>query len=272
MMNVRRVALSSGAAIAAMGALDVAAAHETSPSTGATRTVQAAVETRDLGDDRGELNLLTADFEIEDENTTVIFSPVVGELRGRFESETAAGIGVTLYQRFDAGFSTRTHLALAEDEPVFPHFDLAQDITFGIAPQTTATLGARWAEYVEGREVYFVSAGLRYYFERGSVAYRLSYVDPENRDPHIAHLVNLSLTDVRGEGKTQLWLGAGASSFETQLADDVSGENYALLLRRVQPLTEDLNLTGSVGVAAYDRPTGRVTGASFGLGLELDLD
>lgn len=266
----RRV-LSGGAILVALGMIDAAAAQETSTPAGPERAIHASVETRDFGADYGTLNSATVEYKIEDGGATIVANAVAGELKGRFDTETAVGAGVTFYQRFDGAISTRTRIAVAESEPVFARLDLAQDITFGLARATTMTFGARWADYAEGGNVYFLSAGLRYYFAGGSVGYRASYVDPEDRDVLVAHLVNLSLNDATGRGRTQLWFSAGSTSLETQLADDFAGEDYGVFIRRVQPLNDTLNITGSFGLASYDRLAGRDTGTTIGLGIEVDL-
>lgn len=271
MLATRRV-LSGGAILVALGMIESAAAQETSTPAGPERAIHASVETRDFGADHGTLNSATVEYKIEDGGSTIVANAIAGEFRGRFETERAVGAGVTLYQRFDGGISTRTRIAVAESEPVFARLDLAQDITFGLARATTMTFGARWADYAEGGDVHSLSAGLRYYFAGGSVGYRASYVDPEDRASLVAHLVNLSLNDATGAGRTQLWFSAGSTSLETPLSDDFAGEDYGVFLRRVQPLTDTLNVTGSFGVASYDRPAGRATGTTFGLGIEVDLE
>ncbi len=93
----------------------------------------------------------------------------------------------------------------------------------------------------------------------GSIAYRATWVDPEGGSSFVAHLVNLTVNDGHGGGKTQLWLGAGASSLErTTLDGDFTGRDYSATLRRHQPIGGNLDLVQTGGVTSYARPYGRV--------------
>ena len=225
-----------------------------------------------MSDDQGSLTTLRGTYKSVDDDTTIVLSPAIGWRETGALSDTAVSLAGTLYHEFSDDVSTRTHIAFAEDEPVFANRDIAQDITFRVLENTTATVGARWARYFGSQDVYFLSASARYYFERGSVSYRLSYVEPDGSNSFLAHLVNIALNDADGSGKTQLWLSAGEASIDAaQLQNNFSGEDYGVFLRRLQPLTESVGLIGSVGFSSYDRPADRVTATSVGLGVEVDF-
>lgn len=271
-MNRRFDLLLVGAALSAISASTVSPAFAGAPTEERTseQSVELLAESQHRSNDEGSLSMLRGTFSAVEGDTTVVLTVAIGERDGPGPSETAIGVAGTIYHRFSADVSTRTHIGLAEDEPVFATRDIAQDVTFRILPDTTATLGARWAQYWGSQDVYFLSASVRRYFEGGSVSYRLSFVDPDDRDSFVAHLANIVLNDASGEGKTQLWLSAGAASIETsQLQDSFSGEDYGVFVRRLQPLSEELNLVGSIGLSSYDRPVDRVTATSIGLGVEL---
>jgi YaiO family outer membrane protein len=236
-------------------------------------SVQLRAETQDFSDDLGSLRSATLEYKAVLGETTILVSPTVGERRVGGLSETAVGGGATVYHDWSDRVSTRTEAFVAEEEPVFANLDFAQDVTVQVADKTTVTLGGRWARYFGDREVTFLSLGARRYFKGGSVAYRLSRVDPEGRGPFLSHLVNLSINDGRGAGKTQLWLAAGAASLErSQLEDNFQGEDYSALLQRTQPLTTKVALVASAGLSSYDRPGDRITATNFGLGLLVGLD
>jgi YaiO family outer membrane protein len=257
------VALSTAAAAPA-------AASEAPGDASFDQSLQVMAESQNLSDDGGSLDTLRGEFKSVDDDTTFIVTPAFGRRDNDTSSDSAFSLGVTLYQDYSNNISTRTQIAIAENEPVFPHYDVAQDITFGIWTDTTATFGARWAQYFGSQDVYFLTAGARYYFAGGSIAYRLSYVDPDNREAFLAHLINLSLSDAHGQGRTQLWLSAGAASIErAELDNNFSGEDYGAFIRRLQPLTEGITLIGSLGASSYDRPLNRVTATSVGLGLQV---
>jgi YaiO family outer membrane protein len=237
-----------------------------------SNSIEVEAQTQDFNKGFGSVNTLRLDYKFEDDNTTVTVSPEAGERRAAGQSRSALGIGATFYLDVTQTLTTQTSVAIAEDEPVFAQYDLAQDVTFKLVPQTTGTVGVRWARYFGNRDVYFANAGFRYYFSGGSVAYRLSYVDPDNRGDFLAHLVNLSLKDAEGDGMTQLWLSAGSSSIDrTPLDEEFSGEDYGAFLRRVQPISGPIDLIAGAGFTSYDRPDDRITAWKFALGFGYDF-
>ena len=235
---------------------------------GPAQSIEIEARHTDYDQDYGSIDTVRLEYKLEWQDTTVVVTPEAGERTTPDDSRSAVGIGATIYHDLSDSINSMTRVAIAEDEPVFAQYDVAQELTFDLLPQTTGTLGARWARYFGDRDVYFVNAGARYYFRGGSVSYRLSYVDPDNRDGFLAHLANLALKDGRGDGVTQLWLSYGASAIDrTPLDQDFSGEDYGAFLRRVQPVGGGLNLIAGAGVNSYDRPDDRVTATKFSLGL-----
>lgn len=239
---------------------------------GAAHSVQVFSEQEDYSDGLGKLKSVTLEYKFVDDGVTVVLSPAVGERSAPSFSETAFGAGASVYLNISDRVTTRTYVAAAEDEPVFAKRQIAQDVTVKTSDKTTLTVGGRWARYSGDRDVYYVSGTGRYYFSGGSVSYRLTYVDPEGSDGFFAHLVNLSLNDGNGRGKTQLWLGAGSSSLDRAQAQiGFSGEDYSFSLRRFQPLSDEFSIIGQVGATSYDTPTGRITSTNLGVGLQLDF-
>lgn len=237
------------------------------------QTLMVSAEDQEYSRDGGSLRSARIEYKYDFGDTTVLVSGVYGERRGGGVSHDAAGGGVTLYHDFSPKISASTSVFLSENEPVFARVDIAQDLTVRVADKTTLTLGGRWAQYSGGREVVFASAGLRRYFRGGSLSYRASLVDPDGTSSFVAHLINLTINDGRGGGKTQIWLGAGASSLERNTIDgDFTGRDYSATLRRYQPIGGNLDLVLTGGVTSYARPFGRVTGMTLGLGLLVDLD
>ena len=182
-------------------------------------------------------------------------------------------LGGTIYQDWSPAFTTRTQIFAAEDKPVFAKFNIDQDFTAVIIKGLTATAGARWARYTGGQEVSFLSLGARYYFDGGSIAYRVTRTAPDGRRAFPAHLINLSIDDGQGEGKTQLWISAGAASLMNASNDNLVSQNdYGVVLRRVQPLSGSLALVVSAGYTSYALPSGRTGAPNFGLGFLMALD
>lgn len=237
------------------------------------KSVQVVAERRDYSDGFGELNTVVGEVVAIEGDTTIVFEPRWGERETAVGTWDAMGIGANIYHKFSSDVSTRTRLAVAQDEPVFANIDVAQDVTFRVAPSVTGTIGARYARYFGDNDVYFVSGGARYYFKGGSISYRLSYIEPENRDKIFAHMVQLTINDGGdSRGKTQLWLGAGETSLDDAVfAGQASGDDYSAYLRRYQPISDRLDLIASVGIASYDRPGGRITAPTFGVGLRIGM-
>lgn len=262
---------AGGFAALALAAVSQPALANEDPA-GTAHSVQVFAEQEDYSDGLGTLKSVTLEYKLVDEDMTVVFTPAIGERSTSTSSDTAFGAGAAVFFKLSDKVSTRTYVAAAEDEPVFANRQIAQDFTFATSGNTTLTVGGRWARYNGDRDVYFVSGTGRYYFDGGSVSYRLTYVDPEGRDGFLAHLVNLSINDKSGRGKTQLWLGAGSSALDRAQAQvGFSGEDYSATLRRLQPLTKEFSIIGQAGVTSYETPAGRITSTNFGVGLQLDF-
>jgi len=238
-----------------------------------SQTVTATAESDEYSDGYGSLRSIKLEYKRVDEGTTVVFTPAVGERRAAGLSETAVGGGAAIYHDWSPVISTRVSAFFAEDAPVFAQRDLALDLTAKVGGNTTLTVGGRYARYFGGKDVTFVSAGVRQYFRFGSVAYRLTRVDAEGRDAYLAHLFNISVKDARGEGRTQLWLSAGEASLSrVQMPVDFSGKDYAATLQRVQPVGGKLNIIPTLGYSSYARPGDRVEAVNLGLGLAVGLE
>lgn len=233
-------------------------------------TVTASAETQHLSGGYGSVNSVRLEYKLEAGDTTVVFTPKAGERRTNTFDETAIGVEGTLYQKWSRTVSTRTSLAVAQDRSVFAHLDVAQDVTLAVMDQTTVTVGGRLARYYLGQDVVFASIGLRRYFAGGSVAYRLTRADPDNRDAFFAHMVDITLQDGAGSGRTKLWLSTGAASQVVSEFDrDPSAQDRGVQLQRTQPLTPRINLIALAGLSSYARSPGRITGTNFGLGVSL---
>lgn len=270
-MNTSKFLAGCLAASALAGVSQPAFANE-DDTNGTTHSVQVFAEQEDYSDNLGKLKSVTLEYKLVEDGVTVVLTPAIGERSTATFSETAFGAGASVYLKLSDKVSTRTFVAAAEDEPVFAKRQIAQDITFKTSSKTTFTVGGRWARYNGDRDVYYVSGTGRYYFKGGSVSYRLTYVEPEASDGFLAHLVNLSINDGNGRGKTQLWLGAGSASLDRAQAQiGFSGEDYSFTLRRLQPVSDQFSIVGQVGATSFDTPTGRITSTNVGVGLQLDF-
>jgi YaiO family outer membrane protein len=264
----------SGLALAASFVLPASAFAQDVPDqpSDTKQSIGASVETQDYTKGYGSLRSAKIEYRVDFADTTVTFSPTIGERRVSGSSVTALGADATIYHDWSDTISTRTRAFIAEDRPVFANLDFAQDVSVKLADKTVATVGARWARYFGNQDVWFVSGGLRQYFKGGSVAYRLTWVKPENRAAFLAQLASLTINDGRGRGKTQLWANYGGASFDRALDSSFTGKDYGGLVQRIQPIDKSLSLSLSAGLESYARPAGRIEGTKLGLGLNYSLD
>lgn len=258
----------------ALGAATAAGLLQGAPALAqSSQTLTATAESDEYSDGLGSVRSIRLEYKHVDEGTTVIFTPAVGQRRTGGLAETAVGGGATLYHDWSPAVSTRMSAFFAENQPVFAQEDLALDLTAKVGRNATVTVGGRYARYFGGVDVVFVSAGVRRYFRFGSVAYRLTRVDPEGRDAYFAHLFNVSVKDAKGDGQTRLWLSAGdASVSRLHMPANFNGDDYAIDLQRVQPLAGKLNIIPSLGYTSYARPGDRVSAVNLGLGVSWGLD
>ena len=239
----------------------------------ATQSLSGTVVNQEFSKGRGSFRTAALEYRLQGADTTFLLTPIYGEREAAGTSKSALGVGATVYMDWAKQVSSRTYLSIAADEPVFAHTDIAQDLTFRIADKTTATIGGRWAEYFGDRQVSFLSLGARRYFGGGSIAYRATRTAPEGQSAFYAHLLNLSLNDKKGEGKSQVWASTGATSLDRAQYDATfSGNDRAFLIQRIQPVSRNLALVATAGVAKYDIPGGHFSGTNLGLGFKLSLD
>ena len=242
----------------------------TAPS---SNVISINAETQEFSRGFGSLRTVRIEYKDVLDSTTVLFAPVIGRRTSATTSEASVGGSLEVYQKWTPRVSTRTALFVSEDKQVFANIDAAQDVTVAFGKKFTATAGVRWAEYANGDKVVFISLGGRRYFKRGSIAYRATYTRPNGESGYVAHMVNLTLSDPTGRGKTQFWIGYGDTKMDRALFKSNFNEtDYGGTVRRVQPLGNGkIDMVFLLGVTAYGNPTGRVWGKTAGLGLSLNL-
>ena len=109
-------------------------------------SILISAETQDFSVQGGSRRSVSIDYKLDFEDTTVLFSPTIGQLRERGTSQTAKGLGAAVYHTWNDRVSTRTEGFISEDQPVFARYDFAQDLTIKVAPRTTLTGGFRRAK------------------------------------------------------------------------------------------------------------------------------
>jgi YaiO family outer membrane protein len=236
------------------------------------QTVTLSAQSQDFDSGLGSQRTVTLEYaKVAGENTFVL-APMVGQRRAGGKSDTAVGFEGEVYHDWSKVVSTRTSGFVAENKTPFAQWSFGQDVSVTVASATSLTVGGRYARYFGNTDVAFVSAGVRRYFKRGSVAYRMTWTKPDFRSGYLAHLVSATLNDASGEGKTQIWASYGAASLApAQVPDSFRGKDLGLLLQRVQPVGSGIDVLIRAGVSRYDRPAGDVTATTVGLGLRLAL-
>lgn len=200
---------------------------------------------------------------------TIVLSPKLGtrENHGRRSNGTAM-VG-DLYLPLSDSIITKTSVQLADRSATFARLDVSEQFTIGIAPKTNLSAGVRYAQFELGDEVTFVSGGVRQYFSFGSLAYTMTaaHLSGSGRTG-LGHMVQLRVNDGHGDGYTQLWtsISSGAQEFEWARNDRMKVRS--LVVRRTQPIANDLALVGKIGYANYRSPANRHTGLIAGLGIE----
>jgi YaiO family outer membrane protein len=237
-------------------------------ASGSKHAVSASVRGEDFTGGIGSRRWATLEYRLESDKTTLTFSTATGERRSVVSKDRAVGGSVAVYNKWSDAVSTRTQVFVSQNEPVFARYDLSQDLTVRLVQGTALTVGGRYARFFGKQDVRFASAGLRRYFRGGSVSYRLSLVDPDERASYLAHLVSLSVNDKNEAGRTRLWLSAGEASYDgPHLGSTSNGKDYAAVIQRSQPVGGSLALTVTGGIASYARPGRNITGTTVGLGL-----
>jgi YaiO family outer membrane protein len=184
------------------------------------------------------------------------------------ESFSAVELSGTLYQDWSDRFYTRTQLGLSSNKPVFAIRQAATDLNFKLIPDTVLTVGGKYARYYGGRDVYSWSAGGTWYFGDGSVAYRFTLADVEKLGKSHSHLATIRLKDPRGDGQTQLWLGAGTALHEQEvLLSGQKGKFKSVSVQRVQPIQGDLALNLMIGRSWYDTGSTDYRGTTASVGI-----
>lgn len=273
MMSARRFLLvASGAVAMAQPVLVQPVLAETAPAASVTVIAQS----RDFSDSRGALNQAALEYRRDLGATDFMVGASWSQQRLATATRSAVGGRAALSHQWSKAISTTTTVAAAQDVGIVPWLELGQEVNAKVGGQVVATLGARLARY-QGEDVVFASGGLRRYFKGGSVSYRLTRALPQHGPGFFAHLVNLSLNDRVGAGRTQLWAALGTDP-DNRSPDGqrLSGKDWSVALRRVQPLAGKgrgaISLAPFAGYTSYALPGGRVGSFEAGLGLTIGLD
>ena len=266
-MSIFRNLVSSGLAICGFATGNSACASDKAPD-----TVTTVAQVQDFNQGLGSLRTLEIQFSRSRGANTLVLAPVIGERRIGAVHDTAIGGSLEFYHDWSSKLLSRSQVFVSENKTPFAHWMVSQDMSAKAAEKTTITVGARYARYFGDNDVFYLSGGIRQYLSFGSVSYRLTWTNPAFSPGYLAHLSAITINDNRGAGKTQLWLSYGsASPISNPSQDTFRGQDYGFAIQRNQPINGKLNAIFRIGVASYDRPGGRATAPTVGVGLSLPL-
>lgn len=266
-MPIFKNVVYTGLAICGIAASNPACASDKSPD-----TVTTVAQVQDFDQGLGSLRTLEIQISHSRDPDTFVLTPVIGERRIGAFHDTAIGGSLEFYHDWSSKVSSRSQVFISENKTPFAHWTVSQEITVKVAGKTTATVGGRFARYFGDNDVVYLSGGVHQYFNHGSVLYRLTWTKPEFSSGYLAQLGSITVNDNRGAGKTQLWVSYGsASPINNQSQDTFRGKDYGFVIQRNQPLNGNLSAVFRIGASSYDRPGGRATAPTFGIGLSLPL-
>ena len=210
----------------------------------------------------------TAQYSADFGRTAITLGAAHAKRKYETESFKAVEVSGTVYRDWNDRLYTRTHAALASDNPVFASRQLANDFNFKLLPNTVVTVGGKYARFHSGRDVLSWSAGGSFYFRGGFASYRFTAHDVDRLGNSHSHLASFRLKDPRGNGQTQLWLGGGTSLHEQEvLLSGSKGSYRTIALQRVQPIKGPLALNLTLGRTWYDTSAADYRGTTASIGL-----
>jgi len=210
----------------------------------------------------------TAESIIDLGSTSIVLSGSHG--RRKFSDSTYSSVrfGGTIYHDWSDRFYTRTSIGASSNKPIFARREVAQDFNFKLLPSAVLMVGGKYAKYYGGTEARSLSAGGTYYFGGGFASYKFSAYDVSRLGNSYSHQASVRLKDGKGDGLTQLWLGAGSSLHDAEFLPTVAKGNYrSLELQRVQPIAGPIAITVGLGRTWYDTSAGRYHGTNATIGL-----
>ncbi|EDU9604349.1 YaiO family outer membrane beta-barrel protein [Salmonella enterica subsp. enterica] len=175
---------------------------------------------------------------------------------------------MTVWYDWSPMLSTRTVLSVGDNSPVFVRREVLNDFNLKLLKGTVLTVGGRHASYFHNTEVNSFSAGGNWYPGPVILAYRYTTYDTVGAGGSYSHLVSMRLRDSQGHGYTQLFASTGTGAYTYDWSPTVrSGKMQSLNLKRVQPLTANIDLTLVAGRQWFETPVSSYSGLNGQLAL-----
>ncbi|EDZ3529582.1 YaiO family outer membrane beta-barrel protein [Salmonella enterica subsp. arizonae] len=168
---------------------------------------------------------------------------------------------VTVWYDWSPLLSTRSGLSLGDNSPVFVRREVLNDFNLKLVKGTLLTVGGRHASYFQNTEVNSFSAGGTWYIGPVILAYRYTTYDTVGMGGSYSHLASMRLLDSQGSGYTQLFASTGTGAYTYDWSPTVrSGKLYSISLKRVQPLTANVDLNLVTGKQWFETPMSSYSG------------
>lgn len=231
--------------------------------------ISTTVENVDFNNGRGDRQVAQVEAVAKAGDATFVVNGAYGKRDyGEGVSFNGQRVQGTLYFDWGKALSSKTSATWSSNDPVFVNREIAHDFNVKVIPNTVLTVGGRYSEYFGGVYISAWNVGGTYYWDRLSATYRYSKYHSSLGGSTDANMVSLRLRDSEGRGNTQLWLGKGSSLYAYDWTSDLGvGDQKSVVLRRVQPIGQKLDLTVGVGKVWYENPFSKYEGVSANVGL-----
>lgn len=217
----------------------------------------------------GKRDLQSLEYVAANDRDTWVLSAGAG--RRQFgDGQTYRGHNATgtYYRKWTPVLSTRSHVAVSSDDPVFAGRVFDQALTYSGFTSTTLTAGVRRTRYYGDVDADAWYVGGAYYLRRLTLRYRYTHHDIEGLGASHGNMLSLRLKDARGAGSTQLWLGKGSTLHDYDWSPVLqAGNQQSVSLRRVQPLSDSVSISASIERTEYKTPSRHYDGITSALGL-----
>ncbi|EAM2857313.1 YaiO family outer membrane beta-barrel protein [Salmonella enterica] len=221
-----------------------------------TDSLSAGYLYNNYSDGHGYGNVVYAELKKKVDHSTTVVNITHGRRNyGNGEAWNAFRGKVTVWYDWNSFFSTRTGISVSENTPVFARKDLQQDLSFKLIHNLLFTTGYRYANYFGDTDVNSFSGKISLYTGPVISSWRYTHYNTQGKGGSYSNIISFQLNDLNGKGNTQLWLSRGTGAYTYDwLSETHKGTLESISLRRIQPLTDRLNLGVTLGKQWYNTP------------------
>lgn len=218
----------------------------------------------------GNKNIVFADLKNRLDHGAFILGVAQGNRDyERGETFDAARGKATLWYNWNPVLSTRTGVSFGSNSPVFVRREILNDFNLKFIKNVIMTIGGRHAQYYGGTEVNSWSAGWALYTGNFITTYRYTHYDTIGKGNSESYLFSLRKNDNIGKGNTQIWLSTGTGAYTYDWTPETrNGKLRTFSIKRIQPMTDNINLSLVLGKQWFDTPVQSYSGINGQIGVE----